>query len=260
MTSNDKTIGLKELYMISDPPSWEEQIKTAKGYIIYRITNIIENKVYIGKAKHGFYDRYKGGKWWKLSHNEQLKLDYTRLGKQAFIVDIFEQGLSSESATELEIFLIYTHNSLFPNGYNMCYSSNNRTKESIEKIRQKLLVPIYQIDLKTNKIIKEFPGTIDAEGETGISNANISAVLNKRRISAGGFHWRRKDDKDTEIREKKTFGKKKVAQLDKDNLSIISVFPSGHAAAKHVNGSQTGVSWACRNNTIAFGYKWKYLT
>ena len=48
-----------------------EDLKSKKG-IIYKITNKINGKSYIGQTIHSFYQRYKGAKWYKYTQNEIL--------------------------------------------------------------------------------------------------------------------------------------------------------------------------------------------
>ena len=45
------------------------------------------------------------------------------------------------------------------------------------------------IQIKNNKIIKEFNGAHEAERETGIYFTHITACCNKKRKTAGGFQW-----------------------------------------------------------------------
>jgi len=52
-------------------------------------------------------------------------------------------------------------------------------------------VPISQIDVITGKEIKRFGSIRIAEKETGVASSAISSVINKNRITAGGFKWER---------------------------------------------------------------------
>lgn len=54
--------------------------------------------------------------------------------------------------------------------------------------------PIYQVDKKTDKIIKEFPSTKIASEITGTNNKGINNVLTGRAKTAGGYKWKRKGD------------------------------------------------------------------
>lgn len=41
--------------------------------VIYKITNKVNNKVYIGQTVLGFKKRYGNTNWWDKTHNEHLK-------------------------------------------------------------------------------------------------------------------------------------------------------------------------------------------
>lgn len=48
--------------------------------IIYRIINNINGKSYIGQSTLSFNKRYKGGQWWKYTHNLLLKNSISKHG------------------------------------------------------------------------------------------------------------------------------------------------------------------------------------
>ena len=105
--------------------------------IVYRITNVIEHKTYIGIAKRTFVHRYRGGNWWKHTHNRHLKEDFQRLGKEAFTTEIFEYNVKTEDLREIEAMLIRSHNSLYPHGYNKV-SRSGKIRETSEDTRKKM--------------------------------------------------------------------------------------------------------------------------
>jgi len=77
----------------------------------------------------------------------------------------------------------------------MTWGSNKRKgeldkKEGIVKGDSK---PIVQYDKNLNKI-KEYHSISEADRQTGIDFRNISAVLNGKRKTTGGFIWRFKDE------------------------------------------------------------------
>jgi hypothetical protein len=53
---------------------------------------------------------------------------------------------------------------------------------------------IVQIDTKTFKVIKTFHNMCEASRETGVNRNNISAVVNFRNNTAGGFKWMKLTD------------------------------------------------------------------
>lgn len=69
--------------------------------IIYKIENLVNGKVYIGQTTLTFKERYRGGKWWKQTHNSHLKNSVDKYGLGSFkVYEIFDVGFSKE---ELDI-------------------------------------------------------------------------------------------------------------------------------------------------------------
>lgn len=77
-------------------------------------------------------------------------------------------------------------------------------KEQIEKQKIAVSKPILQYTLN-DKLVAEYPSSIEAERQTGINNSNISNVCNKKIKTnsngykficktAGGFIWKWKED------------------------------------------------------------------
>jgi len=67
--------------------------------------------------------------------------------------------------------------------YNNTY--NNRHLKIGKKVREKLSIPIYCVELD-----KVFKSSHEAERQTGINDGNIRSCLKGKRKSAGGYHWR----------------------------------------------------------------------
>ena len=82
--------------------------------IIYRITNQINKKVYIGQTKNKFNRRYPAGEWWIYSKNKHLKDSAKKYGVDNFKLDIIDYAFSKD---ELDI---------KEKSYIVLYKSNNR--------------------------------------------------------------------------------------------------------------------------------------
>lgn len=61
-------------------------------------------------------------------------------------------------------------------------------KEAIEKKR----IPVMQFD-KDGNLVCEYDSMMDAERKTGIGSGRISACINSKKKSAGGYTWKRKE-------------------------------------------------------------------
>lgn len=89
--------------------------------IIYKVTNIINGKVYIGKTKRTLAVRWKqhcqdAG---KPSKRFRLHEDICELGKDNFTIEKVDEALSEEEASEKEILWIKRCDCIYPNGYNV---------------------------------------------------------------------------------------------------------------------------------------------
>ena len=99
-----------------DKIKYSKELKTLKG-IVYKITNLINNKCYIGISMCTFLDRYRSG----FSHckNDYLLYSINKYGKENFSVEILEKEIYDvEELSSLEIKYIEFYDS-YKNGYNL---------------------------------------------------------------------------------------------------------------------------------------------
>ena len=105
--------------------------------VIYKITNLINGKIYIGQTIGDINKRFK-------KHLSQINCKnvcsalysaFSKYGKENFIIEsIIDGDYSKEELNELEIFYIKKFNSLSPNGYNLQSGGNSFTvAESVKK-------------------------------------------------------------------------------------------------------------------------------
>lgn len=109
--------------------------KNKYGYI-YKITNLVSNKCYVGQRKctHNLKDDIYFGS------GKILKYSIKKHGKENFAKEILEYCENEKILDEREAFNIKTHNTLYPNGYNIsenakggAYLNNHPDKEIIKK-------------------------------------------------------------------------------------------------------------------------------
>jgi len=84
-------------------------------YKIYLITNLLNNKKYVGMTKFSLEERF-------LQHSKKgflLTEAIRKYGEQKFSIELIEDVESAERAYELEIFYIKEYNTKAPNGYNL---------------------------------------------------------------------------------------------------------------------------------------------
>jgi group I intron endonuclease len=195
---------------------------------VYKIVNLVNGKIYIGKSLRLKY-RWKQHLW-KLKNkthaNKYLQFAFNKYTNINFWFEILEY-CSKESVCEREMFHINKYQSDDPQfGYNKtkggeglratdeikqkisnslkgkpaseskrenCRKAQTglkRSKESIEKTRQKLKHPISQYDLQNN-FIKNWDSIREAANELGFSESVIGRCVNGKRKTAYKFIWKR---------------------------------------------------------------------
>lgn len=111
-----------------------EDLYTKKG-IIYKITNLINNKVYIGSSYLSFSQRYSGCNILNSVSNNHFKNSILKYGQNNFKIDILESGIEDQNRlNELEIKYILLYNSINPQyGYNkkLLNALNREIREKI---------------------------------------------------------------------------------------------------------------------------------
>lgn len=102
------------------------------GYI-YKITNVIDEKVYIGQATIDFDTRYSGGLYNSAS-NKYFKEEIKRYGEGAFEVEKeFDIAYSRKELDEKERYWIeYYCSNVKGMGYNICCGGSNTNKGVVQ--------------------------------------------------------------------------------------------------------------------------------
>ena len=203
------------------------------GYI-YKITNHINGKVYIGQTRNLIEYRrqhhlYKGRNPDKPDTDYPLYRAMRKYGLENFSILQVEE-IDNELLDERECYWIQQENSLTPNGYNCDLGgkgvsrynydeilkyyfteANENASETARKFGCSLQTilkileandfsakghkqKIYQISLRDGSIIKEFNSLIEAEKELNISHTQLWSALNHQAKSAGGYAWCKVED------------------------------------------------------------------
>lgn len=155
---------------------------------IYKITNNLNNKCYIGQSVH--IERRFSEHCFP-SKKSQISLAIQKYGKENFSFEIIEE-CSIEELNKREQFWIKHYNSLSPNGYNITEDTSS-THTNYRFFDKKTIDDIIA-DLKDNKLsLKE----ISEKYQINISNVS--------RINAGITH--KKENLEYPIRKRKTNNK-----------------------------------------------------
>lgn len=104
--------------------------------VIYKITNTINGKVYIGQTTQNPTARWYQHGTCSTSKNTAIGPAIVKYGKENFTFEVLCHTRTIEDLNSLEIDLIKYYNCLSPNGYNVDYGGCNkqRTPETIKKM------------------------------------------------------------------------------------------------------------------------------
>lgn len=105
--------------------------------VIYKITNKINNKVYIGQTRRPLYSRWRehcslNGRTYKSSIYKAI----IKYGKENFTIEEIDGANSQSELNYLEDHYINIYNTLAPNGYNI--TRGGRNDFTSEETRQKM--------------------------------------------------------------------------------------------------------------------------
>lgn len=233
--------------------------KTRKG-IVYKFTNLINGKVYIGQTINE-KRRLKEHKFCK--NDFYFHRAINKYGWKSFAYEVLETitATSSEKLrnklNEREIYYIALFNSTNRSlGYNLTRGGDN---VSISKFK-----PVQKLDPVTGVVLENFESIREAYRSLNISpRGDISSCCKGIRGIAHGFKWQYYDEDE---RNKypvftKTESKRSVAKVDKKTGKILEIFESIAAANKSMGKdiNDRSISRCCNNRQdSAFGFKWVF--
>ncbi|MBQ8468154.1 MAG: hypothetical protein IJ542_00150 [Clostridia bacterium] len=224
-------------------------------WIIYKHTNKINGKVYIGQTKQTPTQRWRNGNGYK--NNVYFYHSIQKYGWNNFVHEILEKGINSvKQANEKEVYYITKYDS-YKNGYNLTSGGDNRDH---------LGIPVLQIDINSLEIVNAYQTIRYAEETTGIDHSQISrcCLKNKKDIQAGGYYWCFQDEWHDGWNPKKrtppaAYNKKEIYQLDK-SMNIVCKFESILDAEKATGIKNSSIGQCCRSKRISAGnYYWCYI-
>jgi group I intron endonuclease len=191
--------------------------------VIYKITNLVNGKVYIGQTTKSIKERWK----WHVAHKgcKFLNRAIRKYGKDNFKIEEIYTAFTKEELDASEKYFIKEFNTLVPNGYNICIGGaapmQNR-KHSVEAkstISKKMLGIKKSIEHSKNiaeskmgnknpmfgkigfasKVSKSivcinnnkiYGSARQAALELNLQPQNISKVLTGKRLTCGGYTFK----------------------------------------------------------------------
>lgn len=224
---------------------------------IYKITNLINGKVYIGQSKDIYYRWYDHKKESRKNRKDiVLYCAFAKYGIENFSFEIVEE-CSLEDLDEKEIFYIKQYNSYInwenSNGYNMtiggalCHTHVGNDDQGIK---------VYQYD-KDGNFISEYRNMNKAAKAVGLKGtASILQAIKKNGL-AKGYQWRREYiEKIPKYTKKKNT--LKVLQYDKEG-NFIKIHNSIEEASRSVNCNRSLIEQCCEGHCkTGKGFIWRY--
>lgn len=229
------------------------------SWLIYKHTNKLNGKVYIGQTKQSTTLRWKNGKGYLRNDNHQNSVfsnAILKYGWENFTHEILENNIpTQEEANNREIFWIKHFNSYIgfenSNGYNMTLGGDTG---------EHLGYSVLQIDKKTLQIINKFPSTAEAARCITNKEGNASAirsVCEGKKHSLGGYFWCYEKSYNELWSPKINKLVTPVLQID-DNYEVIRMYDSIQEAVRQGFSGGTIVQCCLRKTRKANGYFWCY--
>lgn len=241
--------------------------KRKKQYSVYKITNLINDMIYVGMTGDSVFKRLQTHiKFASKNTNCKLALAIQKFGKENFKIEILETFDTALFCKASEIYWIeklksfYWDNSTI--GYNMTKGGDGTfgLRLTQQQIANKIKIhpnkrKVCKYD-KNHTLIQTYASIIEAAKDVSISSANIVNCCKGIRKTVGGYYWRYPNqDFDYEL---KIGRKRKVNQYDLQG-NYIKTFSSLTEAAKELCISHTKISECCTKKRKSTGnFCWKY--
>lgn len=246
---------------------------------IYAITNLSNGKVYVGSAvnlktrKRVHFNNLRKNK----HHNVYLQNSFNKHGENSFEFSILEY-------VTLDRLIIREQHWIDQYDFNVLYNLSptagsplgvKHTPENIKKATDAFLAngghpskrKVYQIDINTGKVIREWPSVFMAALELNTPDENIFKVCGSRedngyiRKSAAGYFW--SFTPDYVIPKIFSAGETqmvRVAKIDLMTNEVIETYNSISEAGRITGNSPGNIKMVCNKlRNMCGGFRWAYL-
>ena len=209
---------------------------------IYKITNLINGKLYIGKTSNSIEERWQE----HISDSQRERCikrplydAFNKYGIKNFQIEEIEQVEDDELACQREIYWIDKLRTYIGfddcNGYNATLGGDSKRYYNYKELANAYL------ELGTLKAVTD-KFNCDPDTVKKACKENNILILSNFEIIKSKYS-------------------KKVAQLDPETLEIIKIYPSMKAAYRALGKGPNGaISKVCNGiQNFAYGYKWKFI-
>lgn len=200
---------------------------------IYKITNDINDKIYVGQTSGTLEERFKQHKKKMNSEDRKTYPLYNAMrkyGVEHFAIEALEE---TDNLQEREQYWIKYFDS-YNNGYNATHGGDGQVRTDYN-----LIVDLYS---------KGFSG-IEIANQIGVTKNTVYRALKAKGVKVLS---------NTETSKKKN--SKSIGQYDKKTMELIHIFPSVADAAKAIGKNHAHISSCAHGKKAsAYGYKWKFI-
>lgn len=220
-------------------------------YKIYKITNTVNNKLYIGFTSTSLIKRLNKHNYDATQNSYQSKLHRALLkyGKDKFTIRLIKSFKNKNKAFKYEQFLIKKFNTV-KRGYNITLGGEGSPGIKISEKQKKAIAkalgrPVIRNDGKVFKSVSE------AARKCNLYVANIVRCIQGKRVSTGGYTWKYLTNDPSLLRIKN----RKLAILNADSkrfkkrkircLTNNKIYPSLMAAAKDLGLDYRNIQAVC---------------
>lgn len=204
------------------------------GYI-YKITNDVNDKVYIGQTHLTLQDRWRTHKYAHKKENYPLYRAMRKYGMDRFHIELVEE-CSDEALDEREVYWIEQYGS-FGKGYNATMGGEGHKTYTEEEVRM-----LWDKGYRVKEIADEL-------------NADPATVRSRLETYEPYKEHHKERYRESYINRK---GSKAVKQYTLDG-EYIATFPSIAEAERQTGVNKAAITVVCQGKTkTAKGYQWRY--
>lgn len=247
----------------------EHSLRKSSG--IYKITNTISNKIYIGSAEcfKVRFNKHIGGLRNKRHHSPHLQNFFNKHGENCLKFQIVEL-VDKNDLIQREQFYLDLYHPFGENGFNCSptagsvrgFKRGEEYSERVSILRGKSIASFN----KDGDLVKSYKSHFLAKKD-GFNANCINRVLNGERGTYRNLWWKCIDEREggvsLPLNFKDNFNrvrKRRVGMFSKEG-ELIEEFESAKDACEKYNISEVSIRAACGGFTKTFnGYGWKFLS
>lgn len=263
---------------------------------IYKITNNINGKVYIGQTKRNYKERWAKHKNFQSQYYTCpiLKQAFEKYGFDNFTFEVIQE-CSIDERLDLEVSYIEKYNCLAPNGYNFlkggfcggflgkthsdetrkklseaCKKFNEENPDYYETYREKHIAATKAANISERmKKSEKFQKAV-AEGRVGGAGNTLSEETKEKIRQSVSKYYGKLSEEEKGIKHAVNIEKhrqamtkavgKRVGQFELNGVILIAEFPTASEAERQTGFNKKNIqSNASGRTKTAYGFIWKYL-